>query len=109
MERAPSITATLKEFKMNNNTDRVLGRVLAVEETRHVSGAKERPSIGTGPDGEIETSCMNDSTDSTCDQSIPANETTVFEDSGTVADTGAISDCSISTSKLDIGSGEIDC
>jgi hypothetical protein len=100
---------TAKEPAMSNDQNRVLGRVLAVEETRHVSGAKERPSIGTEPDGGTETSCLNDSTDSTCDQSIPANETTAFEDSGTVVDTGAILDCSISTSKLDIGSGDLDC
>lgn len=94
---------------MSNGKDRVLGRVLAVEETRHVSGAKTPPHIGTGPDGEIETSCVNDSTNSTCDITLPANDTsTVFEDSGTVAaDTGTLSDCS--TSRWDIASEDPGC
>ena len=99
---------------MNNGKDRILGRILAVEETRHVSGAKTPASIGTdpigtAPEGGVETSCVADSTDSTCDISVPVNESTVFDDSGTVADTGPALDCSTSTTKLDINIGDPLC
>ena len=92
---------------MNNGKYRILGRILAVEETRQVSGARTPPSFGTEPDGGVETSCTEDSTDSTCDISVPVNESTVFDDSGTVADTGTVADCS--TSRLDIAAGDPDC
>lgn len=87
---------------MSNGKDRVLGRVLAVEETRHVGGARTPPNFGTEPDGGVETSCVEDSTDSTCDVSQPGTETTAFDDSGTVADTGPALDCSTSTTRLDL-------
>ncbi len=87
---------------MSNGNNRILGRVLAVEETRHVGGARTPPSIGTEPDGGVETSCMNDSTDSNCDAFQSGNETTAFDDSGTVADTGPALDCSTSTTRLDL-------
>jgi hypothetical protein len=90
----------MEEFHMNNEKNRVLGRVLAVEETRHVSGAKQPPYLGTEPEGGTETSCIDDSTDSTCDQSIPGGESSAFYDSGTAEDTGVAMDCS--TSRRDI-------
>ncbi|MEQ1513931.1 MAG: hypothetical protein ABL934_14785 [Lysobacteraceae bacterium] len=93
---------------MNNNTDRVLGRVLAVEETRDVSGA--RPIISTIVDmDDVETSPQADISVPSSEQSIPANETTVFDDTGTVADTGVALDCSVSTTRLDIISADPDC
>jgi hypothetical protein len=95
---------------MNYEGNRVLGRILAVEETRDVSGGKQPPGLGTGPDGEIETSCIGDTggTGGNCDTSAPVNDsatvadTGVILDSGTVSDTGAISDCPVSTTKFDI-------
>lgn len=49
----PGFTSTFhSENKMNNENDRVLGRILAVEETEAVSGAKQTSSVkdaGTFP------------------------------------------------------------
>ena len=87
---------------MNNGKDRILGRILAVEETRHVSGARTPPHIGTEPEGGIETSCVADTNTACADQSAPGSETTAFDDSGTVEDTGPALDCSTSTTRLDI-------
>ncbi len=87
---------------MNDEKNRILGRILAVEETRNIGGARTLPHIGTEPDGGVETSCVNDSTDSNCDASIPGIESTAFDDSGTVADTGPALDCSTSTTRLDL-------
>jgi hypothetical protein len=46
MEHTSSSTTTLKELNMNNNTDRVLGRILAVEETNAVAGGWTLASAG---------------------------------------------------------------
>lgn len=56
---------------MNTKKNRVLGRLLAVEETRHVSGAR---SIGFETDpGSDETNVTYDS--NTCDDSGPQLDT----------------------------------
>jgi hypothetical protein len=46
MESTPSITVNFEEFTLNNNHDRVLGRILAVEELSDVSGGWTLGSAG---------------------------------------------------------------
>jgi len=93
---------------MKKDDNRVLGRVLAVQETRDVSGA--RPIISTIVDiDDVETSPQSDISLPSIDVSLPSSETTVFDDSGTVTDTGVALDCTVSTTRLDIISADPDC
>jgi hypothetical protein len=95
------------EATMNNSKQRVLGRILAVEETRDVSGA--RPIISTIVDmDDVETSPQSDISTVTSDQTDPigdsgtVQDTGAFSDSGTVEDTGILLDCASSGTRRDI-------
>jgi len=95
------------------NGNRVLGRVLAVEETRDVSGA--RPIISTIIDiDDIETSPQSDISDVNSDQTDPVGDsgtvqdTGAFSDSGTVDDTGVLQDCVSSGTRRDICLSPVD-
>lgn len=72
----------LKDNTMNNETDRVLGRILAVEETNAVSGAKTFPSE--------DTAILFDS--GTTADSGTTSDSGTMSDSGTLADSGTTSD-----------------
>ncbi len=87
---------------MKNEKNRVLGRVLAVEETRHVSGAR---SIGfeTDPESDV-TNITYDS--NTCDDSGPQLDTALC---GTGSDitpdptpTNVLLDCASSGTRRDV-------
>lgn len=84
---------------MNNGKDRILGRILAVEETKQVSGARDR-DLGTGPDGGSDVSLPHlDS--SPCDESNSQTDT-ACQPSADVAPTDPLLDCSTSATKRDI-------
>lgn len=91
---------------MNNRKNRVLGRVLAVEETKYVSGA--RPIISTIVDiDDIETSPQSDISTVTSDQTDPIGDSGTMQDtggtqdSGTTDDTGVLVDC-VSSPRRDV-------
>lgn len=92
---------------MNDHRNRILGRVLAVEETRSVCGAQRQ--IATIIDFEDqETSPLNDGTNPNSDQtdsvqdSGTVQDTGAFSDSGTVEDTGVLLDCISSGTNRDV-------
>jgi hypothetical protein len=90
---------------MDHEKKRVLGRALAVEETRHVSGADRVVSTLVDFDN-VDTSPLADSSIPTSEGSSPAADSgTVQQDSGTVSDTSPFSD---SGTVIDTGVG-IDC
>lgn len=83
---------------MNNEKKRVLGRILAVEEIRCVSGAS--PIISTIVDTDnTETSPLSDISTVSSDQTDPlgdsgtVQDTGSYSDSGTSDDTGVLNDC----------------
>jgi hypothetical protein len=83
---------------MKDDKNRVLGRALAVQETRDVSGA--RPIISTIVDiDDIETSPQADISTVISDQTDPIGDSSTMQDtggtqdSGTAEDTGALVDC----------------
>lgn len=90
---------------MNNNTDRVLGRVLAVEETRDVSGA--RPSVSTIVDiDNVETKPIDDVSNinddsGTCDDSYSQTDTICSPNSDVIV-TDPLCDFGGSTTKRDV-------
>lgn len=91
----------MKEYK-----NRVLGRVLAIQETKDVSGA--RPIITTIIDiYDTETSPQADISTVTSDQTDPIGDSGTMQDtggtqdSGTTDDTGVLVDC-ISSPKRDV-------
>lgn len=84
---------------MNNEKNRVLGRVLAVEETRYVSGARQPPNIGIG------TNPSDDTTDpigdsNTCADTALCNGTTDIAPDPTPTD--VLLDCATSNTRRDI-------
>jgi hypothetical protein len=84
---------------MNNGKDRILGRILAVEETRQVSGAIDR-DLGTGPDGGSDVSLPDL-------DSVPCNESSSWTDTACQPDaditpTDPLLDCSTSSTRRDI-------
>jgi hypothetical protein len=96
---------------MNDKKNRILGRILAVEETRTVHGAQGRDLYTGDPEGVAETTPVNqDTTAIQDDTSIPGfNETDPNGDSGTAADTGVEADCAISGTRRDIYIAPPDC
>jgi hypothetical protein len=95
---------------MNNDKNRVLGRVLAVEETRAVHGAQDRDLYTGDPEGVPETSPLADTTSVADDTSTPPiNETYPETDSGTATDTGVELDCMSSGARRDVYITPIDC
>lgn len=76
---------------MDHEKKRVLGRALAVEETRHVSGADRVVSTLVDFDN-VDTSPLADSSIPTSEGSSPAADSGTVQDSGTVSDSGALSD-----------------
>lgn len=90
---------------MNNGKNRVLGRVLAVEEIRNVSGAQQYISTIIDIDGvQMDTNPagadISNPTNTVADSGT-AQDTGAYSDSGTAADTGALSDC-VSNTRRDI-------
>ncbi len=84
---------------MKNGENRILGRILAVEETRHVSGATGR-DLGTGPDGGSDISLpVEDS--NPCSESSSVSDT-ACEPNSDITPTDPLLDCSTSTTKRDI-------
>lgn len=84
---------------MNNGKDRILGRILAVEETRHVVGATDR-DLGTGPDGGSDVSLP--SLDSLpCDESSSQADT-ACQPAADITPTDPLLDCSTSATKRDV-------
>jgi hypothetical protein len=79
---------TLKDNTMTNENDRVLGRILAVEELNTVSGAKTFPEQDTAIS--IDSGATADS-GTTSDSGTSADSGTMA-DSGTTADSGTVSD-----------------
>lgn len=71
--------------------ERILGRRLAVEETKVVSGAQRAVSTIVDIEDQ-ETSPLNDQTQVASDSGT-VTDTGPFADSGTVDDTGALQDC----------------
>jgi hypothetical protein len=67
MAPAPSITITLKEFRMDNENNRILGRILAVEELNAVAGGWTLGSEG-------DTNKFMDTGPHTFDGSRPGSE-----------------------------------
>ena len=96
---------------MNDQKNRILGRVLAVEETRSVHGAQGRDLYTGDPEGVAETTPVGqDITEIQEDTSIPGNNETYPEsDSGTAADTGVQTDCPTSGTRRDIYIAPPDC
>ncbi|TXI45409.1 MAG: hypothetical protein E6Q50_16635 [Lysobacter sp.] len=92
---------------MQNEDQRVLGRVLAVEEVRAVHGASGRDTFTGDPEGVPETSPTADVTLPADDTSNPQLETAPEADSGTATDTGVSLDCS--GTRRDVFIGDIDC
>ncbi len=89
------------------NGNRVLGRVLAVEETRNVSGANpptttivDIDGVETRPRSDIST-VVSDQTDAVADSGT-VQDTGAFSDSGTAEDTGVLQDCISSGTRRDL-------
>jgi hypothetical protein len=85
---------------MDKKIHRVLGRVLAVEETRTVSGAQSTMTDAiddpeTSPQADISTA-QSDQTDPVGDSGT-VQDTGAVSDSGTAEDTGVLIDCIAST------------
>ncbi len=83
---------------MNNDKNRVLGRVLAVEETRYVSGATGR-DFGTGPDGGSDISLPEEDS-SPCDESSSQLDTSC-QPASDITPTDPLLDCNTSSTKRD--------
>ncbi len=84
---------------MKNRENRILGRILAVEETRYVNGAKGENS-GTGPGGVSDISLPIDDS-GICDDSSSQTDT-ICEPNSDVVATDPICDFGESTTKYDI-------
>ncbi len=76
---------------MTQNTRRVLGRLLAVEETREVSGGQREISTIIDVDVNTDTRPLDDATTAQYDSGTSA-DTGATADSGTIEDTGATAD-----------------
>jgi hypothetical protein len=84
---------------MNNCENRILGRILAVEETKYVGGATGR-DLGTGPDGGSDISLpVEDS--NPCGESSSVSDT-ACQPSSDITPTDPLLDCSTSTTRRDI-------
>ena len=95
---------------MNDHKNRILGRVLAVEETRSVHGEQGRDIFTGDPEGVPETAPLDDTTAINDDTSNPpVNETYPESDSGTAADTGVQADCPTSGTRRDVYITAPDC
>lgn len=87
------------EKHMNNGENRILGRILAVEETKHVSGATGR-DLGTGPEGGSDISLpVEDS--NPCSESTSNNDT-ACQPNLDLTPTDPLLDCNNSSTKRDI-------
>ncbi len=87
------------EKRMNNRENRILGRILAVEETKHVSGATGR-DLGTGPEGGSDISLpVEDS--NPCSEST-SNSDTACQPNLDITPTDPLLDCNNSSTKRDI-------
>ncbi|NOT87312.1 MAG: hypothetical protein HOP03_03925 [Lysobacter sp.] len=87
------------ENYVNNGGNRILGRILAVEETKHVGGATGR-DLGTGPDGGSDISLP-------VEDSIPCNESsshtdTACQPNSDITPTDPLLDCNSSSTIRDI-------
>jgi hypothetical protein len=96
---------------MDSDNKRVLGRILAVEETTQIHGATGRDVYTGDPSGVAETTPVSSDTTATIDDTTnpPFNETYPESDSGTASDTGIALDCGSSGGRRDIYLPPIDC
>ncbi len=84
---------------MSNENTRILGRILAVEETKQVSGARDR-DFGTGPDGGSDVS-LPELDSSPCDESNTQTDT-ACQPAADITPTDPLLDCSTSSTTRDI-------
>lgn len=84
---------------MEHNENRVLGRILAVEEIKYVSGATGR-DLGTGPDGGSDISLPVADSDP-CAESNSLNDT-ACQPNADITPTDPLLDCSTSSTRRDV-------